>query len=229
MSISRILFSPIGLVFSTKNLYNLSEEDYKKTRTEFANKNPTLIQKTNLMTIGGFILSAFGGLISLFSEKAGKAFGVILTLIGLGGIGGGIFGAENSNQETVVSKADKTKDKKAKDKKTKDVDKSKNDDLSKLSIEELLSIVLNNVEGKKYTGEIRAKAAREIAKKELNEVKKIIEPLSNWFKNNVGKKGVSGVVKAVQQSIGEIIKKAKETGVLELFQKLTEVFKTSTT
>ena len=211
MEISEALFRPIGFTPSRKDL---NKTDYKKEQAIWLKKNPSSVQKMNFLTLGGFIVSTIGGLLALFSEKGGKAFGALLTFIGLGGAGTGILKASDPNNEEEVSTTDKPNSdivpKETDNPKVKKKKNPKPDNLKNLSVEELVAIVKNEVGDKKYTYSDRVKAAQKIAEKGLEEIKEATKSLVQWLKDNVATSRIKKVAEGVRSALRRIGDKALE-------------------
>lgn len=192
METQAILFRPIGFNPSRKDI---SDADCRKEHIAWLKKNPNPIQKMNYMTIGGFGLSAVGALVALFSEKAGKIFGAILTIVGLGAVGGGIWGngsLESERDEALVTPVKPTDKKKTKD-----------NELSKFSIDDLINIVTNKDSDKANTAKKRAKAVVELGNRGLHEVKKSLVALASCFKRKDESKQVKNAVKLTLRKVAD--------------------------
>lgn len=228
MQIPSILFRSVGFVPSNANI---SEVDYKKEYIAWLKKKPNPIQKMNYLTLGGFVLSIVGAVLGVFSKKDGRALGALLTIVGLGGVGGGIVSAQTLIEEKGATSDDsKTcregakkipKDGSLKDEQT-DTNstsrsrkpgskgKSETSDLSKLTNDELIEILINKKKDRKNTATRRAEAAFILANRKVEEaIKPLISCLQDKFKT---------VVNAVIAALGQI-------GGTEAFEALRKFLK----
>ncbi|MBI3589776.1 MAG: hypothetical protein HY094_00135 [Candidatus Melainabacteria bacterium] len=219
MGIYEIALRPSGFTPSRKNL---SPIEYKQEKSDWLKKDLNPIQRMNYLTLGGFIISAFGALIALFSEKGGKAFGAILSLVGLGGIIGGVVGKKEEEEERLlitpskivnpqqlednIDKAPANSEQSISKKKAsrKKAEQQETNGLKDLSIKELIAIVRNEVKNKDYDVKTRAQAAKELGKMELEKVQKAIEPLITWLKENLSTKKIKTVLEAVVLALEKI-------------------------
>ena len=242
MNLYRIVFTPIGLLLgydvlnNSRRLSELNDNEHKKICTQFISKAKNPLAKPSLLTVVGFISAIFGTLLSMVSEKAGRKFGTLLTLIGLGGIVGGFYKASELNEENSKPNNNETPTinppkhdevpqppaagKTGKKKKTAEED----NDLSKLTVDELIAIVKNEVEDKDYKSPERIKAAKIIAGKKLEEIQEATKQLVEWLKNNLNTPRIKGVVDAVRSLLHNIGDRALSV-ILEPTSSITKLAK----
>lgn len=207
MSLSRILFSPITVVLQNKNLSILSEDEYNKKLKDFQETNPAIIQKINPFTIGSFALSVLGTLLALFSEKGGRVFGGLLALIGLGGIGRGVYGTPEIKPDVEIIPENK----------------KEAEQPSSVSLKDLIKIVKDE----KKKGKERIEALKEICNLPLEKAREAIKHLVKVLEKCIDEnfKNVKSFAKELIKSLGEICDFKKDKKAFEVLKKVVNLEK----
>lgn len=183
---------PIGLTLTSGRQVTYSDLN------KFLKRSPPSLQKLTNLTTGGIILTIVGALATLFS-KAENVLSSLLLIAGLGVTATGFalspcYKAEPNGDDTTKDKADTTIDAR---KAAGEIDKERaprgntsttqnTNGNEESTIDELISILLNRVKGKKYTAKDRVLAAIELGKRKAQEaVIPLVTCLKDKFKSVV--------------------------------------------